>query len=117
MFRKRSVCVSAAAAALLFALALPPRVASAKDSKAIQSNVDILSPTSLGGKQIKPGSYKVIVDGSTVEMKSGKKIVAEAPAQWKSSNSKAHYSFIVTNPSGIKEIHFHGKSRYIEVED
>jgi hypothetical protein len=115
MFRSRTVFASAAVVAFLLAATLSPRAASANDSKTIQSTMSIANSTLLGGKPLKAGTYRVFADGSTVKMKSGNKVVAEAPAQWKDAGAKAEYSFIVTDAQGIKEIHFNGKSRYVEV--
>jgi hypothetical protein len=117
MFRRRSVFAYAAVAAFLLAAMLSPRAASAKNSKTINATMYISSPTSLGGKPVKAGTYSVIAGDSTVQMKSGNKVVAEAPVQWKDAGSKAGYSSIVTDAQGIKEIHFSGKSRYIEVTE
>jgi hypothetical protein len=99
------------------AVASSPRLASAKNSKDVSTTMDILTTTSLGGKALKAGSYKVIADGSTVTMKRGNKVVAEAPAQWKDEDSKSEYSSIVTNAKGITEIHFQGKDRYLQVQE
>ncbi len=117
IFRKQRVFAGAALAVLLVALTLLPRTSSAKNSKTAQTTMDILIPTSLGGKPLKAGTYKVIADGSTVTLRLGNKLVAEAPAQWKDGNTKAQYSFIVTDAHGIDEIHFDGKTRYIQVKE
>jgi len=111
--QRLSACLILAA----FALAISPRPASAKNSKDINTTMDILTSTSLGGKALKPGTYKVVVDGSSVTMKSGNKVVAEAPAQWKDGSSKSEYSSIVTSAKGITEIHFQGKTSYLEVQE
>lgn len=117
MFRSRSVFACAAVVAFLVAATLSPRVARAKDSKIIQTTMNIANATSLGGKPLKPGTYKVVADGSTVTMKSGNKVVAEAPVKWKDADTKTGYSFIVTDAQGITEFHFNGKSRYAEVKE
>lgn len=113
----RGRCVFACLILAAFALAISPRPASAKNSKEINTTMDILSDTSLGGKALKAGTYKVVVDGSSVTMKDGNKVVAEAPAQWKDGSSKSEYSSIVTSAKGITEIHFEGKTRYLEVQE
>jgi len=100
-----------------FAVATSPRLASAKNSKDVSATMDILSNTSLGGKTLKPGTYKVTANGSTVTLMSGKKVLAEAPAQWKTGSNKSGYSSIVTDAKGITEIHFQGKTRYLEVQE
>lgn len=117
MFRTRSVLACAAVAAFLLAAMLSPCVASAKDSKNIQSTMTIANATSLGGKPLKAGTYRVIANDSTVTMKSGDKVVAQAPVQWKDAGSKAEYSSIISDDHGIQAIHFQGKTRYIEVKE
>jgi hypothetical protein len=79
--------------------------------------MDIFTATSLGGKPVKPGSYRVVADGSTVTLKSGNKVVAEAPAEWKDADNKSAYSSIVTDGQGIKEFHFEGRASYLEVKE
>jgi hypothetical protein len=104
-------------AALLLVLPMAARVAGASNSKPVMTNMEILNPTSLGGKTVKPGTYTVVADGSTVMLKLGRKVTAEAPARWKESANKAAYSSIVVGAQGIKEIHFEGQTRYVEVTD
>ncbi|HVB86693.1 MAG TPA: hypothetical protein VNK23_08535 [Candidatus Dormibacteraeota bacterium] len=115
MFQGQRVfaCLTLAACAL----AISPRPASAKNTRDITATMDVPAATSLGGKALKPGTYKVIVGGSTVTMKSGNKVAAEAPATWKQGSSKPPYSSIVTDAKGIEEIHFEGKTGYVEVQE
>jgi hypothetical protein len=117
MFRKRIVFAYAVVAAFFLAAMLSPLVSGATDSKTIQSTMNIVNATSLGGKTVKAGTYKVIADDSSVQMKSGDKVVAEASVEWKDASSKAEYSSIVTDSHGIREFHFEGKSRYVEVKE
>jgi hypothetical protein len=104
-------------AALLLVLPMAARVAGASNSKPVVTNMEILNPTSLGGKTVKPGTYTVVADGSTVMLKLGRKVAAQAPAEWKDAANKAAYSSIVTDAQGIKEIHFEGQTRYVEVTE
>lgn len=115
MFKRQRVfaCLTLTACVL----AISARPASAKNTKDISVTMDVPAATSLGGKPLKPGTYKVIVDGSTVTMKSGNKVAAEAPATWKQGSSKPQYSSIVTDAKGIEEIHFEGKTDYIQVQE
>lgn len=117
MFRKQFAFAVSFLAALLLLLPLAATSANAKESKTISTTMHVLNSTSLGGKAVKPGTYRVIADGSTVTMKMGKKVVAEAPMQWKDGDGKSPYSSIVKDAQGIKEFHFEGKSRYIEVRE
>lgn len=117
MFRKRFSTARSLAAVSILALALAAWPASAKGSKTIRTNMDILNATSLAGKPVKPGTYQVVADGSTVTLKAGNKVIAEAPAELKDSSNKASYSSVVIDGQGIKEIHFEGKTSYVEVKE
>jgi hypothetical protein len=114
--RRSLTFVLAALAALAVAVPLAARNASAKNTKAT-ATMDIFNATTLGGKQIEPGTYKIEVGDSTVTFLRDGKMVAEAPVQWKDEARKANLSNIVTQNDQIKEIHFSGKTKYVEVMD
>ena|SRR5579863_1360065 len=101
--------------AILLAMPLAARTASANNSKSTNANMDILSQVSLNGKQLKPGSYVVSVDDTKVTLSMNGKVVAEAPVQWKDEASKSRYTNIVASGDQVKEIHFSGKMRYVEI--
>lgn len=109
--------VLTALVALALAVPMLTRDAAAKNSKLTKTTMDILSTATLGGKEIKPGTYTIQADDSTVTILQGGKMVAEAPAQWKDETSKSDGSKIVVQNNQIKEIHFDGKMRYVEVMD
>lgn len=117
MFRKPFNFALSLVLASVLATALAAQTASAKDSKTISTDMDIATATSLGGKPVKPGSYRVIADGSTVTLKRGNKVIAEAPAEWKDGDDKAGYSSVVTDGQGITQIHFEGRASYIQVKE
>jgi hypothetical protein len=104
-------------AALAVAMPMAARDASAKNAKATTTTMDILSAATLGGKQVEPGTYTIEADESTVTFLHNGKIVAQAPAQWKDETRKPSTSNIVTENNQIKEIHFGGKMRYVEVAE
>jgi hypothetical protein len=103
--------------ALVLAVPLAARDVSANNSKATNATMDVLSQVILAGKILKPGSYSVSADDSKVTVTMGGKVVAEAAVQWKDETSKAKYSNIVTVGDQVKEIHFSGKMRYVEVTE
>jgi hypothetical protein len=110
------------AVALLAALALvipaSARENGPKNSKStVVETMDLLNPATIAGKQLKPGTYEVKADDSKVTLSLNGKVVAEAPVQWKDEQSKAKYSAIVTDGDGnqVKEVHFNGKNRYVEI--
>lgn len=117
MFRKPFNFVFSLLLASVLATAWAAQPASAKDSKTVSVDMDITTATSLGGKPVTPGTYRVVVDGSTVTLKRGKKVIAEAPAEWKDGAGKANYSSVVTDGRGITQFHFEGKESYIQVKE
>jgi hypothetical protein len=115
MFRKQFAVASSLLAVSFLVMALAAKPTHAKETKTINARIEILSATSLGGKAVEPGTYQVLADGSTVTLKMGKKVVAEASAQLKDGTAKPTYSSIVKDDHGIKEFHFEGKTSYVQV--
>jgi hypothetical protein len=103
--------------ALAIAMPIVARDAYAKGSKATTATLDIFDATSLAGKQIEPGTYRLSADDSKVTFERDGKMIAEAPIQWKDETSKAPYTNIVTEANKITEIHFSGKMRYIQIAE
>jgi hypothetical protein len=104
--------------ALVLAMPLAARDNGSKNSKAITTTtMDVLSQISLGGKMIQPGTYQVSADDSKVTLAKDGKIVAQASVEWKDENSKVKSSNFVTVNEQIKEIHFGGKMRYVEIAE
>ena len=105
---------------ILAALALAmPIAARADDSKTVKPvsrvAVDLHSPATLAGKDLKPGTYQVSADDSKMTISRDGKVVAEAPIEWKDEQSKASYTSVVVNSNQVAEIHFGGKAKYISV--
>ncbi len=93
-------------------------IAVAKDMKAtVKTTLDLFSAATLGGKELKPGTYSVIADESKVTLKQGSKVVAEAPVQWKDADKKEYSTNVVLEGNSIKEIRFGGKTRYLIVQE
>ena len=57
----------------------------------------------------------VKADSVKVTFSLGGKLIAEAPIQWKDEADEAAHSAIVTESRQIREIHFLGKSKYVEI--
>lgn len=115
MYRRGMVLAVSMLTALL--LALPMAARTPKNSKSIVTDMNLLNPSSLGGTSLKAGSYKVRVDDSKVTVEQNGKMVAQAPVQWKDSPNKASYSSFVTDGRGVTEIHFSGKTQYVEITE
>jgi len=102
--------------ALALALPITARSDNPNPTKEIASmSMTLSKPVTLGGTELKPGSYSVKADSVKVTFSRGGKMIAEAPVQWKDEADKAAHSSIVTESSQIKEIHFLGKSKYVEI--
>jgi hypothetical protein len=103
-------------AAVALVLSIGLQTLQAKDTKGEASSVvTVQNLTSLGGQEIKPGDYMVSVTETQVTMSKNGKVVAQAPVQWKDETAKPRYTTIVTDGNKIKEFHFGGKARYVEV--
>lgn len=114
--------VMTVAFAVLTALALVKPAAArnkaATDSKiTVATTVDLLNPAMLADKQLAPGTYEVKADGSKLTLKLKGKVVAEVPVQWKDEQGKARYSAVVVEADQIKEFHFGGKTRFVQVAE
>jgi hypothetical protein len=118
MSRRRLNFVLPIFVALLLAMPLAARAAGDnKTSKSTKATMDLLTEASLGGKQLKPGTYVVTADDSKVTFSMNGKVVAEASVQWKDETTKVSMSNFVNVGDQVKEIHFGGKMRYVEIAD
>jgi hypothetical protein len=102
----------------LLALAMPlaARNSAGKDSKPIASTtVDLVDDATIGGKQVKAGTYDVKATQSTLSLLHNGKVVAESPIEWKDGSSKEQYSSVTSDSGAMKEVHFAGKARYAEI--
>ena len=92
--------------------AIAARDAGTKNANAITTTMDFLHAVTLGGKELKPGSYHVTANDTKVTVEQNGKVVAEAPVQWKDETRKPLYSNIVSSGDQVTEMHFAGKMRY-----
>ncbi|MFY9804783.1 MAG: hypothetical protein WA211_12510 [Candidatus Acidiferrales bacterium] len=105
-------------AALVLMVSLTAQIAPAKDTKAgVNTTMSLLNPTTLAGKDLKPGDYAVTVDETHVKLSMNGKVVVEAPVQWKDETTKAKYSAFVVDGNKITEIHFGGKTRFVTIAE
>jgi hypothetical protein len=107
-------------AALTFALSIATHAAPAKDAKStvtpvVKTDLELLSPATLGGTDLKPGDYSVTADDAHAKFLKNGKIIAEASVQWKDERAKRQSSAVVVDGNQIKEIHFGGKTKYVEI--
>jgi hypothetical protein len=84
-------------------------------SSVISSTLAVLSPVKLGDTDVKPGTYTINADDSKVTLIANGKTVATANVQWKDTSQKSKSTNLVSESGAIKEIHFNGKTRYVEI--
>ncbi|MFY9530064.1 MAG: hypothetical protein WBC04_07085 [Candidatus Acidiferrales bacterium] len=110
----RLLAILAIAAILLLALA---RSANTEDAQsAVKATLHFFHAVTLSGKELQPGTYSLVADGSKVTLKQSGKVVAEAPVQWKDADKKEFATNVVLDGNNIKEIRFAGKTRYIVIQ-
>src|SRR6204780_687116 len=107
-------------AALALVLSIATHATPAKDAKStvtpiVKSDVKLLKPATLGGSDLKAGDYSVTADDTHAKFSKGGKVIAEVSIQWKDESSKAKYTAVVVESSQIKEIHFSGKMKNVEI--
>jgi hypothetical protein len=120
MSRRKMNGVLTILAALTLALSIAAHAAPAKDAKStvtpiVKTELRLLSPATLGGTDLKPGEYSVTADDTHARFLKGGKVLAEAAIQWKDESAKRDSNAVVVDANQIKEIHFAGKMKYVEV--
>jgi hypothetical protein len=116
MSRRKMNGVLTILAALTLALSIAAHAAPAKDAKStvapiVKTDLRLLSPATLGGTDLKAGEYSVTAD----DTHAGGKVMAEASIQWKDESAKRQDTAVVVDGNQIKEIHFAGKMKYVEI--
>jgi len=80
-------------------------------------NVTLLSETNVNGTTLKPGDYKVSVEGSSVTFAQGKKALATSAGKLVDADTKASRNAIVTRSGKLVRIEFGGKKQQIVLEE
>jgi len=117
LHRNTGLAVTILAGLLLAMPSLAHATAAAKNPNSVSTTVQLLSETSLHGTTLKPGTYKLVADETNVTLEQDGKMIAESKMHWKDGAKKSPYSTVVFDDHGIREIHFDGKTRYIEIAD
>lgn len=107
------------ALALLLALAIPAMASpkGARMSNAIaKGQFNVVGGEVISGTTLTPGEYNVVANDSTLSFFRGKKLIAEAPIQWKDAAQKIDQNAIVTDSGKIQEVRFKGQSRSVVVQ-
>jgi len=104
---RRSSFYRVLAVLVVLALAVPVL------AKPMRATIALGQNAKLAGTQLKPGSYTVIADETKVVVKKGSKVVAEAPAKWAESKTKASGSSVILRGDEIAEIRIGGSTKYL----
>lgn len=116
MSRSRVNCLLSIVAALALAVPFAARAGSGKGSKATaRASMELTKNASVGGKQVKAGTYDVKASESTLTFLQNGRVVAETPIEWKDESPKSQYSSIIVDNGAVKEVHFNGKNRYAQI--
>jgi hypothetical protein len=107
-------------AALALALLIGAHATPAKDAKStvtpiVKTELRLLSPATLGGTELKAGEYSVTADDAHARFLKNGKVIAEVAVQWKDESAKPQANAVVVESNQIKEIHFGGKMKYVEI--
>jgi len=105
--------------ALMLAVAIPA-MASPKGAKMSNSVVKgqfyVVGGEILNGVTLASGEYNVVASDSTLSFFRGKKLIAQAPIQWKDGAQKFQQNAIVTDTGKIQEVRFKGQNRSVVVQ-
>jgi hypothetical protein len=83
-------------------------IASAADYK-----IELAQKTQVGGTELKAGAYRVEVQGDKAVFKSGKDVVAQAPAKVEDAKQKYSLTSVSTNASKLESISIGGTTMKI----
>jgi hypothetical protein len=106
--------------ALTFVLSIATRATPAKDAKSsvtpvAKTDLRLVIPATLGGTNLQAGEYSMTADDTHARFLKGGRVIAEAPIQWKDESAKRPITAIFIEANQIKEIHFGGKMKYVEI--
>lgn len=84
----------------------------------LSATVNLENPATIGSTTLKPGNYRVVVDGKTneVQVVQDGHVLATVPGRWVSLKNKAPYTAVILSKNQIQEIDFSGKTQAIRVE-
>ena len=108
------ISLGLAVAIVLFTSAVV-RANDAGDNGTISATLDVLTPVTIAGTTLKPGTYTVKAEDTKVTLSRNGKAVAQASVQWKDTPDKSKSTNVLADNGTIKEIHFSGKTRYVEI--
>ncbi len=81
----------------------------------LSKGITLYNPAKLGGTELKAGDYWLVFDGAKVTLKQGKKVVAEAKAEWVEVKTASQGDAIIVDNGAISEIRIGGRKRVIKI--
>ena len=113
MYRNAVLCTAALMAAPLLASARPKATT---DQRVEKETIDLQNPAKVDGTTLKPGEYKVVVEGNKVNFERNGKTVVTAPCDWKPMPYKSKYNSTTFSANRVlQEIQFAGSNEALEV--
>jgi hypothetical protein len=101
----------------IFVLAFAaPMLAGPMVGKTTKTNLTFSRALKIGDKQLKPGDYSVVANGTKVSIMHSGKLMAEAPAQWVDSDQVATADSVVYENQEIREFRFKGLKQRLVIQ-
>lgn len=79
----------------------------------------VLNTTTIGGQQLKPGTYKLEVQPNQTQMKvvdtKSNRTVAEVPVHWIHVDKAPSSSQVILNQNNVSEVDFSGKTEAVRI--
>jgi len=100
--------VHCAAILAVLALAIPVH------ADPVAKSIDLLVPAKIGRTQLDVGNYKILIDGTKVTVKQGKKIIAETTGEFVERPTKQSNNAVLVGRDGqLQEVRFQGERRVL----
>ncbi len=83
----------------------------------LSGSITLDQPETVAGKVLPKGDYKAVfdTDSQKLDIKQGKRIVAEVPARWQPTDYKVPETAVVLQSGRIKQIEFEGKKGIVNI--
>src|ERR1700683_1154224 len=103
--------LAAIIAVLIFSIPFISSTSLAKDTKgSMKASIYVSNTVMLGGKELKPGDYQFVADGTNLKVSRDGKVITQATIQWQDGQAKAGNNSLVVEGNQVKEIRFSGKT-------
>ena len=103
----------------LMALSLVAFLALPVWARTASAQLTVTNPTTIAGKQLKPGTYNLEVQPNQTQLKvvdaSSRKTVAEVPCQWIQLKNTPANTEVLVDKNNVTEIEFSGKTQAVKV--